>query len=69
MVVHDPAHGVPEDEDGEDSSFSGSVDELSRAIDEYAALGIGHLIVLLQPLTEASLSRLALALGRRSGSV
>ena len=36
MVVHDPAYGVSEDGDGEDSSFSGSVDELFRAIDEYA---------------------------------
>jgi hypothetical protein len=69
MVVHDPSYGVSEDGDGEDSSFSGSVDELFRAIDEYAALDIGHLIILLQPLTEASLDRLALALGRRAGSV
>jgi probable F420-dependent oxidoreductase len=69
MVVNDPAYGVPEEEDGEDSSFIGSVDELSRAIDEYAALNIGHLIVLLQPLTEASVGRLALALGQRSGPV
>ena len=69
MIVHDPAYGVPEEEDGEDSSFSGSVDELSRAIDEYAALDVGHVIVLLQPMTEASLNRLALALARRSGSV
>ena len=69
MVVHDPAIGVPEEGEGEDPSFSGSVDELSRAIDEYAALDIGHLIVLLQPLTEASLDRLALALGQRAGSV
>ena len=70
MVVHDPAYDVPDDvdEDG-DTSFSGSVDELAHAIDEYAALDIGHLIVLLQPMTEASLNRLALALERRSGSV
>ncbi len=69
MVVHDPAHDVPDEEDGEDASFSGSVDELARAIHEYAALDIGHLILQLQPTTEASLSRSALALGRRSGSV
>ena len=65
MNVYDPAHQVPDDEDGEDSSFSGSVDELARAMDAYEALDIGHLIVLLQPLTEASLDRLAQALGRR----
>jgi probable F420-dependent oxidoreductase len=69
MTVYDPAHGVPEEDDGEDPSFSGSVDELSRAIDDYEALGIGHVIVLLQPLTGSSLERLALALARRAGSV
>ena len=68
MTVHDPALSRPDD-DEEDPSFSGSVDELAQAIDAYAALGIDHLIVLLQPLTEASLDRLALALGRRSGAV
>ena len=68
MTVHDPALSAPDD-DEEDPSFSGSVDELAHAIDAYAALGIGHLIVLLQPLTEASLERLALALGQRSEGV
>jgi alkanesulfonate monooxygenase SsuD/methylene tetrahydromethanopterin reductase-like flavin-dependent oxidoreductase (luciferase family) len=68
MIVRDPAHDGSDDEDGEDASFGGSVDELGRAIDDYAALGIGHLILLLQPMTEASLDRLAPALGRRSGS-
>ena len=65
MTVHDPAHSAPF-ADEEDPSFSGSVVELAHAIDAYAALGIGHLIVLLQPLTEASIERLALALGQRS---
>jgi probable F420-dependent oxidoreductase len=65
MTVHDPALSAPDD-DEEDPSFSGSVDELARAIDAYAALGIGHLIVLLQPLNDASLERLAQALERRS---
>jgi hypothetical protein len=31
----------------------------------YDELGIGHLIVVLQPMTETSLERLALALARR----
>ena len=53
------------DDDGEDRSFRGSVDELAEAIDGYEALGIGHLIVILQPMTEASLERLSLALSRR----
>ena len=54
---------APVDEDGE--SFRGSVDDLCRAIDDYEALGIDHLIVLLQPMTEASLERLAAALVQR----
>jgi probable F420-dependent oxidoreductase len=50
----------------DERSFRGSVDELARAIDDYGALGIDHLIVLLQPMTESSLERLAAALARRS---
>ena len=65
MVVNDPAHPVPDDD--EDSSFDGSVDDLAVAIDEYEAHGIDHLIVSLQRLTESSLDRLAQALGRRAG--
>ena len=53
------------DDDDDDRSFRGSVDELARAIDDYEALGIDHLIVLLQPMTEASLERLAAALALR----
>jgi len=68
MNVRDPELDTPEDRD-EDRSFSGSVDDLARTIDEYAALGIDHLIIDLLPLTEASLDRLARALDLRSGSV
>jgi alkanesulfonate monooxygenase SsuD/methylene tetrahydromethanopterin reductase-like flavin-dependent oxidoreductase (luciferase family) len=69
MIVNDPdQEGLSEPPDDEDSSFSGSVEELADAIDGYEASGIDHLIVLLQPLTEASLDRLALALARRSPS-
>jgi probable F420-dependent oxidoreductase len=67
MIVNDPEHPVPEDDDSEDSSFRGSITELASAIDAYEALGVGHLIVLLQPLTEASLDRLATAIAQRSG--
>ena len=70
MVVNDPAHPLPdddEDDDDEDSSFDGSVDDLAAAIDAYEAHGIDHLIVLLQPLNESSLDRLAQALGLRAG--
>jgi probable F420-dependent oxidoreductase len=64
IEVRDPERATAADGDG-DRSFSGSVDELAEAIDAYEALGIGHLIVVLQPMTEASLERLALALSRR----
>jgi len=63
MVVHDPEHPVDHDDEG--PAFDGSVAELADAIDAYAALGVDHLIVLLQPLTERSLDRLALAIARR----
>ena len=65
IEVRDPERVGMADEDGEDRSFSGSVDELAEAIDAYEALGIGHLIVVLQPMIDASLERLALALSRR----
>ena len=55
----------PAEEDGEDRAFEGSVDELAEALAAYDELGIGHLIVVLQPMTEASLERLALTLARR----
>lgn len=65
MTVRDPDHGQGKD-DGEDSSFNGSVDELAEAIGAYEALGIDLLIVLLEPMTEASLDRLSEALASSS---
>src|SRR4029453_12441453 len=68
IEVRDPTLGAAEpggEEEGEDRAFGGSVDELAEAIAAYDELGIGHLIVVLQPMTEASLERLALALTRR----
>jgi len=67
MLVYDPEHQAPDEED-EATSFAGSVDELASAIDSHAALGVDHLIVLLQPLNERSLDRLAQALDRRAAS-
>jgi probable F420-dependent oxidoreductase len=61
-LEEDPNAG---DDSDDDRSFHGSVDELARAVDEYEARGIDHLIVLLQPMTEASLERLTSALARR----
>jgi alkanesulfonate monooxygenase SsuD/methylene tetrahydromethanopterin reductase-like flavin-dependent oxidoreductase (luciferase family) len=72
IEVRDPSLGAAEpgdepgdEKEGEDRAFGGSVDELAEAIAAYDELGIGHLIVVLQPMTEASLERLALALTRR----
>ena len=60
VVVRDP----DSDAQPEDGDFSGPIDQLARVIDAYAALGIDHLIVLLQPMTEASIERLSAALKR-----
>jgi probable F420-dependent oxidoreductase len=60
VTVGDPDSDAPREE----HDFSGSIDELARAIDAYAALGIDHVIVLLQPMTEESIDRLAAALAR-----
>jgi alkanesulfonate monooxygenase SsuD/methylene tetrahydromethanopterin reductase-like flavin-dependent oxidoreductase (luciferase family) len=62
MVVRDPGVDAPAEED----EFAGSVEELADAIEAYARLGIDHLIVLLQPMTEPSLDRLGAALERRA---
>lgn len=62
MVVRDPGVEGPADE----NEFTGTVEELAHAIDAYAHLGIDHLIVLLQPMTEPSLERLGAALERRA---
>jgi hypothetical protein len=62
MVVRDPKVDQHADED----DFAGSVDALARAIDGYASLGIDHLIVLLQPMTEPSLDHLRAALELRA---
>jgi alkanesulfonate monooxygenase SsuD/methylene tetrahydromethanopterin reductase-like flavin-dependent oxidoreductase (luciferase family) len=68
IEIRDPTVGTagPGDgEEGEDRAFGGSVDELTEAFAAYEELGIGHLIAVLQPMTEASLERLALAVARR----
>jgi alkanesulfonate monooxygenase SsuD/methylene tetrahydromethanopterin reductase-like flavin-dependent oxidoreductase (luciferase family) len=62
MVVRDPRVDAP----AEEKEFAGSVEELAHAVEAYARLGIDHLIVLLQPMTEPSLDRLGAALERRA---
>jgi alkanesulfonate monooxygenase SsuD/methylene tetrahydromethanopterin reductase-like flavin-dependent oxidoreductase (luciferase family) len=68
MLVYDPDGPLPAQDDEDDVWFGGTVDELAGAIDAHASVGIGHLIVLLQPVTEASLDRLAAALALRSAN-
>jgi alkanesulfonate monooxygenase SsuD/methylene tetrahydromethanopterin reductase-like flavin-dependent oxidoreductase (luciferase family) len=65
IEVRDPDTAPPAEQDGDDRAFDGSVHELAEAFGAYDELGIGHLMVVLQPMTEASLERLALALARR----
>ncbi|HSD48707.1 MAG TPA: LLM class flavin-dependent oxidoreductase [Actinomycetota bacterium] len=66
LEVHDPAAvGTADGSADDDRSFSGSVEELAETFDAYEQLGIDHLMIVLQPMTEASLERLALALSRR----
>jgi alkanesulfonate monooxygenase SsuD/methylene tetrahydromethanopterin reductase-like flavin-dependent oxidoreductase (luciferase family) len=62
MSVRDPDAGIPDD--GE-VSFRGSVDQLARAIGAYSELGIDHLILEIEPKTEAALDRIADALNGR----
>lgn len=56
------------EDDGPAIGFGDSVDELASALDAYDALGAEHLIVVLQPMTEASIERLATAIRFRSGA-
>jgi alkanesulfonate monooxygenase SsuD/methylene tetrahydromethanopterin reductase-like flavin-dependent oxidoreductase (luciferase family) len=64
ITVRDPDQLAAE---SDDSTFSGSVDELARAIDEHEHLGFDDIVVSLEPLTERSLDRLAEAMHRRNG--
>jgi probable F420-dependent oxidoreductase len=59
MIVRDPETPTPPDDD--EGSFTGSIAELAAVFDAYAALDVDHLILVLQPMTEASLDRLASA--------
>jgi len=55
---------VPEPEE---NVIDGDVDNLARALDAYAALGIDHLVALLEPITARSVERLAAARRRTVG--
>jgi alkanesulfonate monooxygenase SsuD/methylene tetrahydromethanopterin reductase-like flavin-dependent oxidoreductase (luciferase family) len=64
VIARDPSREPNGDDDHE---FAGSVDELAKAIDAHEAIGVDHLIVVLQPMDEASLDWLTRALALRSG--
>jgi alkanesulfonate monooxygenase SsuD/methylene tetrahydromethanopterin reductase-like flavin-dependent oxidoreductase (luciferase family) len=68
LQVQDPEQKASADEDDERRSFRGSVDELAKVFDAYEALGMDHLILVLQPMTEPSIDRLARAIELRSGT-
>jgi probable F420-dependent oxidoreductase len=63
LDVRDP--DAPGDLDG--SGFAGSVDELARAFDAHAALGIDDVVIALSPMNERSLDRVAEARRRHAG--
>ncbi|HKE54493.1 MAG TPA: LLM class flavin-dependent oxidoreductase [Actinomycetota bacterium] len=64
VIARDPTRKPESDEERE---FAGSLDQLAKALDEHEALGIDHLIVILQPMDEASLDWLTNAVDLRGG--
>jgi probable F420-dependent oxidoreductase len=69
VVARDHGREPNGDDDvaNDDGEFAGSVDELAKALDAHEAIGVDHLIVVLQPMDEASLDWLTKALELRSG--
>ena len=63
MIARDPSREPTSDDERE---FVGSVDELAKAIDAHESIGIDHLIVILQPMDEASLDWLTKAQALRT---
>ena len=64
VIARDPTREPNSDDD---RGFAGSVDELAKAFDAHEAIGIDHLIVILQPMDEASLDWLTDAIELRVG--
>ena len=57
LEIVDPSAEKPDA--GSAHAFSGSIDELATALDAFDALGFADAIAVLQPMTEASVDRLA----------
>ncbi len=58
LIVRDPDQPA-EDDDPDDSVFSGSVPELAELLTAHEQLGFGHAVVILDPMTPRSVERLA----------
>jgi probable F420-dependent oxidoreductase len=65
--MHVRDRDVTTSNNGEDMAFGGSVEELAHAIDAYEMLGFDDVIVVLEPMTERSLDRLAKAVRLQGG--
>ncbi|TWD80843.1 luciferase-like monooxygenase [Kribbella amoyensis] len=57
IVVRDPDQ--PAGPDAEPNALTGSVEDVARVIKDYEALGVDHLIAVLEPMTPRSVERLA----------
>jgi alkanesulfonate monooxygenase SsuD/methylene tetrahydromethanopterin reductase-like flavin-dependent oxidoreductase (luciferase family) len=62
ISVRDPEQ--PATPEPESNAIAGDIDALAAALDAYAALGIGHLMVGLEPISVRSVERLAEAVRR-----
>lgn len=62
ITVRDPDQ--PPIAEPEDDAIEGSVEDVARALDEYVALGVDHVIVGLEPVTVRSVERLGAAVAR-----
>jgi alkanesulfonate monooxygenase SsuD/methylene tetrahydromethanopterin reductase-like flavin-dependent oxidoreductase (luciferase family) len=63
ITVRDPDQ--PPTPEPEEEAIAGDIDDIARALDAYEALGIGHLMVGLEPISVRSVERLADAVRRR----
>jgi alkanesulfonate monooxygenase SsuD/methylene tetrahydromethanopterin reductase-like flavin-dependent oxidoreductase (luciferase family) len=63
VIARDPTRQPTGDDDSE---IAGTVEELARAFDAHEATGVDHLIVILQPMDEASLDWLTNAIDLRA---
>jgi probable F420-dependent oxidoreductase len=63
LVIRDPEQAAVPEPDAR--GFAGSIDEMTDLLRQHEALGFGHAIVVLEPMTVRSVERLAEAAARR----